>query len=110
VIPQHSEPELGYSSGDSRQGYSQQILLRIVLGGLSGTGFELFGGGLISSMNESTPMCIERFGEFEILRVGIRCGLVTNIWAKMRRVRMWGIWMTAKHSEQGVGRGMPVIF
>ena len=84
MIPQRSEPELGYS---------QRILLCVVLGGLSGTGFELFGGGLIGSMNESTPTRIERFGEFEILRVWIRCRSVTNIWAKMRRVRMWGIWI-----------------
>ena len=49
--------------------YSQQVLLRINLGGLSGTGFELFGGVLISSMNESTPTRIEVFREFEILWV-----------------------------------------
>jgi hypothetical protein len=69
VIPQCGEPEIGYCSGDSRRGYSQRILVRIVLGRLSGTGFELFGGGLISGMDESTPAGIERFGEFEILRV-----------------------------------------
>jgi hypothetical protein len=69
VIPQCGEPELGYGSGDSRRGYSQRILVRIVLGGLSGTSIELFGGGFISGMNESTPARIERFGEFEILWV-----------------------------------------
>jgi hypothetical protein len=69
VIPQCGEPELGYGSGDSRGGYSQRILVRIVLGGLSGTGFEFFGGGLISRMDKSTPARIERFGEFEILQV-----------------------------------------
>jgi hypothetical protein len=67
VIPQCREPELRYGSGDSRRGYSQRIIFRIVLGGLSGTGFELFGGRLISGMDESTPARIERFGEFEIL-------------------------------------------
>jgi hypothetical protein len=69
VIPQCGEPELGYGSRGSRRGYSQRILVRIVLGGLSGTGFELLGGGLISGMDESTPARIERLGEFEILRV-----------------------------------------
>jgi len=69
MIPQCGEPELGYGSGGSRRRYSQRILFRIVLGGLSGTGFELFGGGLISGMYESTPARVERFGEFEILRV-----------------------------------------
>jgi hypothetical protein len=69
VIPQCGEPELGDGSGDGRRGYSQRILVRIVLGGLSGTGFELFGSGLISGMDEGTPTRIERFGEFEILRV-----------------------------------------
>jgi len=69
VIPQCSEPELGYGSGDSRGGYSQRILVLVVLGGLGSTSFELFCGGLISGMDESTPARIERFGEFEILRV-----------------------------------------
>jgi hypothetical protein len=69
VIPQCGEPELGHGSGDSRGGYTQRILVHIILGGLSGTGFELFGGGLISCMDESTPTRVEGFGEFEILRV-----------------------------------------
>lgn len=69
MIPQCGEPELGDGSGDGRRGYSQWILVCIVLGGLSGTGFELFSRGSISGMDESPPARIERFGEFEILRV-----------------------------------------
>jgi len=67
VIPQCGEPELGYGSRDSRRRYSQRILVRIVFGGLSGTSVELFGGRLISGMDECTPTRIERFGEFKIL-------------------------------------------
>ena len=79
MIPQCGEPEFGHGSGNSRRGYSQRILVRIVLGGLSGTSFELFGSGLIISMDESTPARIERFGEFEILWMWITCGSVAKI-------------------------------
>jgi hypothetical protein len=79
VIPQCSEPEFGYGSWDSRRGYGQRILIRIVLGGLSSTSFELFGRGFITGMDKSTPAGIERFREFEILRVRITCGSTTNI-------------------------------
>jgi hypothetical protein len=68
VIPQCGEPELGYSTGDSRRRYGQRVLVCIVLGGLGSTCFELFSSGLIIGMDESTSARIEWFGEFEILQ------------------------------------------
>jgi hypothetical protein len=67
MIPHCGGPKPGYN-GDSRRGYGERILVRIVLGGQSSACFELFSGGHISSTDESTPERKERFGEFGILR------------------------------------------
>jgi len=74
VIPQCGEPKLGYGSGDSRRWYGQRILVRIILGRLGGTCFELFSGGLIIGVDKGTPARIERFGEFKILRMWVSKG------------------------------------
>jgi hypothetical protein len=67
VIPP-GEPELGYSSGNSRRSYGHLVLVRIVLGGLGGACLGLYNGGFISGMDESTSARIKVFDEFEILR------------------------------------------
>jgi len=61
VVPQCGGPwaRTRASTGDSRQEYGQ-ILVRIVLGRLGSACSELFGGGLISGMDEGTPLHAER--------------------------------------------------
>ena len=53
MIPQHDQPESRDSSGDSRRGNGQRILVHIDLAGLGSACFELFGSGFIGGMDEN---------------------------------------------------------
>ena len=53
MIPQHGQPESRDSSGDSRRGNGQRVLVHIDLAGLGSACFELFGSGFIGGMDEN---------------------------------------------------------